>query len=243
MRFCFLAILLSGCASNSTSPEQAWDFPRLTLVASRTLPLNEPSGLTLGASGETLWVVGNAPERIYKLTANGLLLDTLAYVGQDLEGIAFNPADSTLWIVEEERREVVKVDTSGRILSRHPVALTGVFNRGLEGVGRHLTGALHLLNEKDPGLFISLAIDMSIDVLYELDFASDYTGLAYDGGRDAFWGDQPRGPVDFSLESSGRRGGRYGDGLPEAGGRGVRPNVATTPRGQRNRQHPVHIRR
>lgn len=44
-----------------------------------------------------------------------------------------------------------------------------------------------LLNEKNPGLFIELAADLSIKAEHQLDFAQDYSGLAHDSLQDRFW--------------------------------------------------------
>ena len=83
LTFFLLSILLLGCGS-STPTEQKTTFPQLELLSSHRLEMAEPSGLTLGAGGAVLWAVGNSPERIYRLTIDGQVLDTLVYVGDDL---------------------------------------------------------------------------------------------------------------------------------------------------------------
>ena len=186
LRFCLLSLLLLGCG-NSTSTREGASFPQLELLDSHRLEMAEPSGLTLGAGADVLWVVGNRPERIYKLTVDGRILDSLIYVGNDLEGIAFDSRDSTLWIVEEERREVVQLDRAGNILRQHRLELSGMPNNGLEGIGLDDQNNLYVLNEKNPGLFVSLDDDLTISNQHQLDFAPDYSGLTYDRGRDSFW--------------------------------------------------------
>ena len=186
LRNCLLCFFLLACSS-SKSADQEGSTPQLELIASYELALSEPSGLALGAQGTVLWAVGNSPELVYKLTVDGQLLDTLAYGGDDLEGIVFDPADSTLWIVEEEKREIVQLDQGGNVLRRRRLGLSGERNSGLEGIGLDSGGGLHLLNEKNPGLFISLDPDLSIRTQYQLDFARDYSGLTYDRHRDSFW--------------------------------------------------------
>ena len=186
LTFLLLSIFLLGCGS-STPTEQKTTFPQLELLSSNRLEMAEPSGLTLGAGDAVLWAVGNSPERIYRLTIDGQVLDTLVYVGDDLEGITFDSRDSTLWVVEEERREVVQLDRSGQVLRRHRIELSGPINNGLEGVGFDDRNSLYVLNEKNPGLFISLDTDLTISDQTPLHFADDYSGLAYDRRRDSFW--------------------------------------------------------
>ncbi|MEE3258741.1 MAG: SdiA-regulated domain-containing protein [Candidatus Latescibacterota bacterium] len=186
MRNGWLCLLLLACASDKSADPEG-NIPRLEFIAEYAMNMSEPSGLALGAGGEVLWAVGNAPERVYKLTTDGQVLDALSYVGQDLEGIAYDPTDSTLWIAEEERREIVQLDQSGTVLKRHALELDGGFNNGLEGFSLDDEGSFYLLNEKNPGLFIALNPDLSVRTQRQLDFATDYSGLAYDRLLDGFW--------------------------------------------------------
>ncbi len=176
--------LLCACNSSSTSPKER--APQLTLLSSQAVDINEPSGLTGNAAGTVLWVVGNNPESVYRLEG-GQVVDTLAYEGDDLEGIVFDPSDSTLWVVEEKRREVVRLNLKGNVLQRRKVALDGDSNNGLEGICIDGAGNLYVLKEKKPGLLIALDADFSTKREYELDFAKDYSGLVYDPQRQRFW--------------------------------------------------------
>ncbi|NKB66275.1 MAG: hypothetical protein GKR89_04370 [Candidatus Latescibacteria bacterium] len=186
MKYYWLCLVLLAC-SDPQSAQQAPSAPQLQLIASRKLVFSEPSGLALGASGDELWAVGNNPERVYRMTAAGRLLATLPYEGDDLEGITFDPQNNTLWIAEEEQRSIVQLDQDGLVLRTVFLELGGQFNNGLEGITLDGAGGLHLLNEKNPGLFISLAADLTIETQYRLDFAQDYSGLAHDRRRDRFW--------------------------------------------------------
>ena len=46
---------------------------------------------------------------------------------------------------------------------------------------------MFVLNEKEPGLFIELTPQISISARRALDFAQDYSGLAYGGKAGCFW--------------------------------------------------------
>ena len=171
----------------SPLPEADTNLKSLGHIDTHSLEISQPSGLSVGASGTVLWVVGNRPDHIYRLDAGGKIVDSLAYEGKDMEGIVFDGSDSTLWIVEEREREVIHVDLDGNVLQRVKLELEGKRNSGLEGIALDGEGNLFLLNEKKPGLLIALADDLSIRSRYELDFARDYSGLTYDYNHDAFW--------------------------------------------------------
>lgn len=185
LRILFICCLLFAC-TNSTATDPKERKAQLTLLSSRQVDISEPSGLTIDPSG-TLWAVGNNPEFVYRLRDEGRNIDTLAYVGDDLEGIVFDPSDSTLWIVEEKRREVVHLNLDGRVLQRRKIGLDGKSNSGLEGICIDSADNLYVLNEQKPGLFIALDTDLSIKEEHPLDFSADYSGLAYDPLRESFW--------------------------------------------------------
>jgi uncharacterized protein YjiK len=181
-----LGLLLLACGADAPRISGP-DGSRLVLLSSHSLAIEEPSGLALDASRTSLWTVGNHPQRIHRLSLDGRRQSTLDYKGDDMEGIACDPTDGTLWIVEEAQREVVHLSTGGRVLSRHQLELSGEANSGLEGICLDAEGAVYVLNEKRPGLFISLNTDLSIKSQQLLGFAQDYSSLDCDRSRDAFW--------------------------------------------------------
>jgi len=180
---CFSLFACGGDTPSITGP----DGTRLVLLSSHSLGIGEPSGLALDASRSSLWAVGNDPQRVYRLSLDGRIQNILDYEGDDIEGIASDPSDGTLWIVEEDRREVVHLSSNGRVLEQYQLDLTGEQNSGLEGICLAPDGATYVLNEKKPGLFISLNADLSIKSQRQLNFAKDFSGLSCDSDRDAFW--------------------------------------------------------
>ena len=159
----------------------------LQLLETHPLSIREPSGLTINESGTALWVVTNNPDSVFQLDLKGNPVKTLDFVGEDLEGIEYDPSDKTLWVVEENRREIVHLDLQGKVLSRHPLGLVGKKNSGLEGICLDDQGRMFALNEKNPGLFLELKADLSIAGQHPLDFAKDYSGLAYNREAKSFW--------------------------------------------------------
>lgn len=202
----FLETAVPGCNSSQATAPAAVGVtePSLTLIASYAMNVSEPSDLTINETGTVLWTVSDRPGRsVYQLTTDGTVVKTLDFVGEDLEGIVYDPSDQTLWVAEENRREVVHLDLDGNVLSRKLLGLTGENNSGLEGISLDDSGRMFLLNEKNPGLFIQLDSAHSIAAMDTLSFAGDYSGMTYNPRSAAFWivSDQSRALYLWSLRA------------------------------------------
>ena len=159
----------------------------LEAVASYFIAAPEPSDLAIDDTGRVLWTVSDKTGRVYELGVDGHVVRTLGFVGEDLEGIAYDRSNRTLWVAEETRREIVHLDREGAVLSRHRLDLTGEPNSGLEGICFDAAGRLFALNEKRPGLFLEIDEHRAIVARREITFAGDYSGMTYEPRRDAFW--------------------------------------------------------
>lgn len=180
-----IGLIFRSCTTReSTAPQQS--APRLNLLASYSISVPEPSGLSMGANGQSLWTVSDQTNRVYHIDLTGRVLQTLSYTGTDLEGVAYDSTRGCLWVTEEQTRELVKLSLGGTELARHRI-LGGQDNSGLEGVCLDGQGNLFVLKEKLPGLFIRLKPDFSIDAQVTLDFARDYSGLFCDTTAGRFW--------------------------------------------------------
>jgi uncharacterized protein YjiK len=169
----------------------------MPLLETHVLSLTEPSDLAIDETGTILWTVTKSPVRVRQLDLQGNVTKTLSYVGEDLEGVAYDPSNKTLWIAEEEKREVIHLDLSGVVLGKCALALTGQPNQGLEGICLDDSGTVFVLNQRHPGLFIRLKPDRvllpaphdSLVIASELGlgFAGDYNGMTYDAQQKSFW--------------------------------------------------------
>jgi uncharacterized protein YjiK len=177
--------LVTGCGKSS-NPAAPQGTPPLTLLATHPLSIREPSDLAIDETGTVLWTVTNHPEKVYRLGLDGHVADSLSYVGNDLEGVAYDAHDHTLWLAEENLRQVVHIGLTGTVLAKYPLGLTGEQNSGLEGICLNDSGTVFVLNEKHPGLFIRLHPDLSIATKTDLTFAGDYSGMAYDVAKHCF---------------------------------------------------------
>ena len=159
----------------------------LRFISSHPLDVPEPSDLTIDEAGTSLWTVADGSGKVYELTLDGHVVRALPFVGEDLEGIAYDRSDRTLWVAEENRREIVHLNLDGEVLSRHTLGLQGEKNSGLEGLCLDDKGHMFALNEKRPGLFLELDGNTSIAVRREVTFARDYSGITYDRKKGCFW--------------------------------------------------------
>lgn len=194
------SLAVSGCGDKGTQPEES----KVSYALSKVIDINigQPSGITMDEKGENIWVVGGSSERIYKITKEGVILETLAYKGSDPEGIAYDPADSTLWVAEERQRLLVHLDLKGNFIGSIPVGLTGDNNNGIEGVCLDNNGGFFMVNEKKPGLFLELGRNFTLKALSEIEFASDYSDIAYCSGKNYFFvlSDESKGFFIYSRD-------------------------------------------
>ena len=182
----FPAVLLLGlilCGGCDSEPVAA-PAPGPSLVEIDTVELDavpEPSGLALDVDGGHLWTVSDHTGSIYRLTIGGSRVATIDIGGRDLEGIAVDPADGTLFVVEEALGRVLHVDREGNLLEDFvPTGLPEMGSSGLEGITIDPnTGHIFLLKEKEPGLLVEMDRTGDVLAVIELDFADDYSGLAF----------------------------------------------------------------
>ena len=197
-----LVLPFIGCVNDSDSGENGdengdenGNIHTLEQIAVYPLQVNDPSGLTIDASGDFLWTVSDdSGDHIYKMSFTGDILDVLPYEGDDMEGITMNPNDHTLWVAEERLRQIVQLDTLGQVLQVVNIDVDETNpNDGLEGIAIHpVTEHLFVLNEKNPRLFIELNRNFQIVREVPVNFSppynmTDVAGLWYDHPENLFW--------------------------------------------------------
>lgn len=160
----------------------------LELEASYKIGVLEPSGLAVSSSGDVLYTVSDHTAEVYKLSVTGDVIQTYNYKGNDLEGVSTFTGNKLL-LAEERTKEIVVFDTATGAYSKHRINYkNNDENSGIEGVAYNTTdGTIFILNEKNPGNLIRLRADFSIIAVYELDFASDYSGIFHDSYSNSLW--------------------------------------------------------
>lgn len=181
-----LLILLANTACNKKSSE---NVVSLKLIATYSLDVPEPSGLSFSAGNAALYTISDESGKFYKITLQGKLLSSTDCNGSDLEGISYDAANNSLWIIEERLREIINVDLQGNVLKKKFLDIPAYSsNNGLEGITVNTAnGHIFCLNEKNPSLLIELDENQQIINEYNLNFANDYSGIFYDQYLDALW--------------------------------------------------------
>lgn len=160
----------------------------LELISVEKINVSEASGLTINALGSTLYTVSDDTSNIYELSTNGAVLKEYVYNGNDVEGISMVSNNKVL-LVEERTKEIVEYDLSTSNYKKYKVIYSNNdLNSGLEGIAMNLNdNTIFILNEKNPGLLMRLRSDFSIIESYDLDFASDYSGIFHDKDLHILW--------------------------------------------------------
>ena len=155
---------------------------QLELVRSIPLAVPEPSDLCLDRDGEHWWTVSDRTGYVYRLRlSDGAVVATLRYRGEDPEGIWQDPQDGSLYVTEERTRQVVHMDSTGRVLGRVTIAgLGGKANSGLEGITfSPATGHFYLLQEKRPARLVEANAAGKVLALTPVDSLLDLSGVTW----------------------------------------------------------------
>lgn len=160
--------------------------PALKLVATYSLDISEPSGITFNKDHSACWIVSGGDQRIYKTDLKGKVIEKLVYKGEDLEGIFFDHNDQTLWVAEEDLRQLVHLDLTGNEIDRFDTDILGMKNKGLEGLAFDGNN-FYVLNEKEPVSIFALDKNFKVSQQYDLSFASDLSDMDYDATTNNFF--------------------------------------------------------
>jgi len=160
----------------------------LELISSNKINVLEASGLTINAAGSTLYTVSDNTSNIYELATDGTVIKEYVYNGNDVEGISM-VSNNKMLLVEERTKEIVEYDLSSKTYNKQTIIYSNNdSNSGLEGIAINLNdNTIFILNEKDPGLLMRLRSDFSIIETYNLNFASDYSGIFHDKDLNILW--------------------------------------------------------
>ncbi len=181
-----IALLFLGACDKETKKTHD---TKLELIKAVKLEVKEPSGLCFTANKNAFYTVSDNSAKVNKLSLTGALIKTLSYEGEDLEGVTVDPNNGNVLVVEERRRELVKLDSNGKEIDRLHIAIEeNSLNKGLEGVTYNAkNNHIYLLNEQNPGLLVELDVFGKIIKQTKLDFAIDYSGIFYEQSENVIW--------------------------------------------------------
>ena len=212
-----------GCKGPETQAEAL----SLDLEGSYDLSITEASGLSLSQDNQTLFAVSDSDGRIYRLSLTGAVIAQLKYEGEDLEGIAVDPTDGSLWVVEEKRSIIVHTDMLGNVLDTFSININIVDeNSGMEGIAiNESLNRIYILTEKEPSLLLELDKMGNILNQTQLDFAEDYSGMSYDALENELWIYSDKSAILYKCDTKGVV--LQQTSLPIIEGEGLAINTAT----------------
>jgi len=191
--FILALAFMQGCKKNDDNPPNP-DLPdmkgELELINEFDLDVSEPSGLSFGKDGTSLFTVSDNTNKVYEISFEGEIIRELEYTGTDLEGITYNPDDDVLAIVEERDRQMVLIDyESGTEIERFDIDVkVGADNKGLEGISwNNNNHAYYILNENNPALLMVWKKPTGIISEIDLNFAGDYSGIFVESNHANLW--------------------------------------------------------
>ncbi len=160
----------------------------LDIEVSYNINVLEPSGLVFDFQDSVLYTISDNSGDIYKLSTKGNIIKTYSFGGDDLEGVSIYKEDKLL-LAEERSKQLIEYNLStGSSVSHYINYQNTSANYGIEGVAYKANdGTTFILNEKEPGKMLRLRADFSIIAEYDLNFASDYSGICYDESTNNLW--------------------------------------------------------
>lgn len=214
--FIFISIILLFACGNKhrgiDDPEAdvPYSYDTLLLIDSLLLSIDEPSGLCYNPFNESFFTIcDNPPNKLFEFDLQGRILQDVAVVGEDLEGVTFRTADSTIWLVDEFSSEVICLNRFGLELDRYVVDfIPTIENKGIEGISYNsINQYFYLVTEKDPGLLLQWHPDEGIVMQKHLDFALDFSGITHDALNNKLWivSDESRSLYYCDLEGNALR--------------------------------------
>lgn len=169
---------------------QRANLPELELLATHDIDLPEPSGLFRHPYTGNLWTVSDNNGDLYEISPEGKELQRLKTGVDDAEGVCFHPEGEGFIIADEASSELVYYDIRGD--KENTISLGNIAGlspkHGLEGLCYvSTTHTYAALAEKYPGMLLEFSGDAHQIKTTHLDFAADYSGIAFDSQHEAFW--------------------------------------------------------
>ena len=182
--------IIESCEKQTVDPPPGNPKGELELINQFNLNITEPSGLSFGSTKSTLLIVSDNTNMVYETDLQGTIIRELPFVGNDLEGVTYNPDEDLIAVTEERRREVVFLDyETGNEQARYHIDVeVGSENSGLEGISYSKNNkAYYLVNESLPGEQIIWNPQFNIINSIALNFADDYSAIFVDTKNALLW--------------------------------------------------------
>jgi uncharacterized protein YjiK len=193
-----LIVFSFSCKKQETNPQ-------LEKVATFNLTILEPSGLSFGRNNETLLIASDKTNRIFETNLEGVILNVLKFNGEDIEGVTYNGDLDKVFIIEEQKREIIQLDYDGKYEETFSIAKppnSGI--NGLEGITyNNKNKTFHLLNEDNPGLLYSWTLENGVSEEIEIGFADDFSAIFDDAVNSILWIVSDKDKMLFKCDYNG----------------------------------------
>lgn len=168
--------------------EISYDNDAFEVLNVYSISVQEPSGLAINPSTNTLFTISDNANNVYELSLTGEIVNEYSFTGDDLEGISMF-VNNKILMAEERTKEIIEFDLSTEVFTKHEIDYdNNAENSGIEGVTYNPNNnRIYSLNEKNPGLLLTLNTNFQVESQTNLDFASDYSGICYDSNLDMLW--------------------------------------------------------
>ena len=150
------------------------------------MSIYEPSGLSYSSDRQSLYTVSDRG-MLYEISLTGSVISELPFTGNDFEGITVDSLTSDIYICEEGKGRLVKLNSKGVEQSSYNI-LNNPGNKGLEGLTYNKNlDEFYMLKEKTDGLLIKYSVTNNTKTQVKLNFANDYSGIYYNGVSNKLW--------------------------------------------------------
>jgi len=179
----FVVIVLLLMAACRPEP---FDVDYSIILESYKLDIKEPSGLTYSPDQESFYIVSDQG-MAYQVSLTGTTIKQLPYTGDDFEVIVTDPSTSDIYICEEGKGDLVKLNSNGIELATFNI-LDNPGNTGLEGLTYNQNEKeFYMLKEMADGLLIKYSTSNDTKTQVKLNFALDYSGIYYNDKSNKLW--------------------------------------------------------
>ena len=173
-------LLLAACR-----PEP-FDVDYSIILESYNLDIKEPSGLAYSPDRESLYIVSDQG-MAYNVSLTGTTIKQLSFTGDDFEGIVVDSSTADIYICEEGKGDLVRLNSNGVVQSTFNI-LDNPGNSGLEGVTYNPNEKeFYMLKEISEGLLIKYSTNNDTKTQVKLNFALDYSGIYYNNISNKLW--------------------------------------------------------
>lgn len=178
---CWLLVLIS-CDVQERQAE-------LKRIAKYKLEIAEPSSLCYSYSTGYFVIACDKTDRVYFTARDGKVIRYFDTKAKDAEGAVQLKSDSSIWLVDERKREALHYTSDGDYIDEAEIPVEErKSNHGPEGITFNPEKQeFYIVNEQQPRMLLLLDLNMKLKEAIPLDFARDFSDLFYEEESNSLW--------------------------------------------------------